>query len=453
MSLSPHLALLLCLALPGAAPAAPGPVAKAPVGRGGEDEADPPRTRAEKWRRLREAKLERLEPYRPGFIEKQILAFEKAERPSIFEVNLWGLYPRIQGIAKGSQNAIGVRLWRPNIGGSPLDLHGSAFYSINEYEFYDLQFGVIPGADVRLEVASALPLRSTKGDDVFELATITRPDRPAWGLYGSARYQHYTQLPFFGIGRDSRRADQTTFLHRDALYELFGAWQPGTMFVVTASGGFLRTGIGPGEDEEYPSLEEVFGEEGAPGLTEQPDYWTAGIQLQVDNRDVVANPGRGAVLALEAKRFRDPDERFSFFRLGFDARAFLPLGSPQRVLALRAHGVRDRADEGQQVPFFLQSTVGGSHTLRGFRNFRFRGEQVALLQAEYRWEANPAVEFALFVDSGAVAGPGQSLDLGKLRTSWGAGIRLKTPGAFLMRLEWSRSPEDNRLFFRFSPAW
>lgn len=453
MSRASHLLLTLCLALPGVALAGPEPVAGAFGNPGEEDRADAPHTRAEKWRRLREAKLEHLEPYEPNFLERQILAFEKAERPSIFEVNLWGLYPRIQGIAKGSQNAIGVRLWRPNIGSSPLDLHASAFYSINDYEFYDVQFGVIPGADVRLEAASALPLRSTKGDDVFELATITRPDRRAWGLYGSARYQHYTQLPYFGIGRDSRRADQTTFLQRDALYELFGAWQTGRVFLVGASGGYLQTGIGPGENVDYPSIEEVFGEESAPGLVEQPDYFTAGALFQIDSRDVVANPGRGAVLAVEVKRFFDPDDRFSFSRMGFDARAFVPLGSPQRVLALRAHGVADRADTGQQVPFFLQSTLGGSHTLRGYRNFRYRGEQVALLQAEYRWEANPAVEFALFIDSGVVAGPGRSLDLGKLRTSWGAGIRLKTPGAFLMRLEWARSPEDNRLFFRFSPAW
>ena len=436
-----------------AALAEAGPGQETPATAGDERPAHEPETRAESWRRLREAKLDELEAYRPGFLERQILAFEKAERPSIFDFNVAGFYPRIQGIAKGSQNAIGVRLWQPDIGGSPLDLHGSAFYSINDYELYDLQFGVIPGADVRLDATATLPLRSTKGDDVFELATITRPDRPSWGVYGTARYQHYTQLPFFGLGRESQVGDQTTFLQRDTLYEIAASWQSGRLFLVSLNAGHLEAGIGPGEDTEYPSLEQVFDQSHAPGLEQQPRYWTAGLVLQLDSRDVVSNPGRGAVLALHLQRYDDPDNRFSFSRLAVDGRAFLPLGSPQRLLALRGYAVRDEADEGQVVPFFMQQPLGGSHTLRGYRNFRFRGEKLALLQAEYRWEAVSALEFALFVDSGVVAQAGQSLDLQKLRTSWGAGIRFKTPQSFLARLDWARGPEDNRFYLRFSQGW
>ena len=49
------------------------------------------------------------------------------------------------------------------------------------------------------------------------------------------------------------------------------------------------------------------------------------------------------------------------------------------------------------MPFYLQSFLGGSHTLRAYASQRFRGEKLALFQAEYRWEAAPAVELALFV--------------------------------------------------------
>jgi hypothetical protein len=458
---SPLLPSLLALGLAGL-PGVPGPPPlerEQRVAAGEQEpgaapgERDEPRTRAAKWRRLREAKLEALEPYRPGFLERQILAFEKAERPSIFDINLAGIYPRIQGIAQGSQNAIGARLWRPNIAGSEIDLHASAFFSLAEYEFYDAQLGVIPGADARLEAPTGLPLRSTRGDDVFELATISRPDRHAWGVYASARYQHYTQLPFFGLGRDSRVEHETSYLQRDALYELHAAYQLGRALLLAASAGYMEAGIGPGEADK-PSLEELFDESAAPGLDEQPRYRTAGALFQLDTRDVTSNPGRGAVLALQARRFDDPDARFSFTRLAVDARAFIPLGSPQRVLALRGYGVRDQADAGEQVPFFMQQTLGGSHTLRGFRNYRFRGERVALLQAEYRWEAVPAVELALFVDSGmAVSRQRQSIDLRSFRTSWGAAIRFKAPEAFLMRLEWARSTEGNRFFLRLSPAW
>jgi hypothetical protein len=69
----------------------------------------------------RRAKCAELRPYEPGFIERQILAFEKAERPAFTQINLFGLYPRIQTIDHRSQTAGGVRLWRPGMGGSALD--------------------------------------------------------------------------------------------------------------------------------------------------------------------------------------------------------------------------------------------------------------------------------------------------------------------------------------------
>jgi outer membrane protein assembly factor BamA len=222
---------------------------------------------------------------------------------------------------------------------------------------------------------------------------------------------------------------------------------------VGGNAGYMETGIGPGEDEEYRSLEQVFDESQAPGLSDAPAYRTAGGVLQLDSRSAVSTPERGAVVAFQAQRYDDPDDRFSFTRIGLDARAFVPLGSPQRVLAMRGYAQRDTADAGQRVPFFMQQPLGGSHSLRGFQSFRFRGERVLLLQAEYRWFAVPALEFGVFVDSGVVASPGQSLDLHELRTNWGAGIRFKAPKSFLMRLEWARSPEDHRFYVRFSPGW
>ena len=38
------------------------------------------------------------------------------------------------------------------------------------------------------------------------------------------------------------------------------------------------------------------------------------------------------------------------------------------------------------MPFYLMPTLGGNDTLRGFREYRFRGPHAILLQAEYRWE-------------------------------------------------------------------
>jgi hypothetical protein len=409
--------------------------------------ADAPATRQEEWRRLREAKMQELRPYRPGFFERQILAIEKAERPSILDFNVLGVFPRIQSIASGSQTAFGVRLWQPEIKGSAWDLHASAFYSRVGYEFYDLQFGRIP------HKKGQFPLRSTKGDDVYELGTLGLPGTSATILYGSLRYRHYPREDFYGLGPDSLRADHSSFLLQDAWYELVAGYQFTEHVALTGRAGLIQAFVAPGSHETLPSTQALFGDESAPGLAAQPDYLHLATQLFVDYRDEPGNPHRGAMAALQVERFDDRDgSAFEFTRVALDARAYLPLGSSQRVLALRAFLNSDSATGGARVPFYYQETLGGSHTLRGFRNFRFRGEKLLLLQAEYRWEAAPALELVLFADAGRIGSEVSDLT-SDMHGSWGGGLRLKAVDTVLVRFDVARSPEDTRLFLRFSPSF
>ena len=63
----------------------------------------------------------------------------------------------------------------------------------------------------------------------------------------------------------------------------------------------------------------------------------------------------------------------------------VPRRSPRDRAARRALDLR--AERRQlDVPFYLMPSLGGNDTLRGFRNYRFRGPHALLLQAEYRWE-------------------------------------------------------------------
>jgi outer membrane protein assembly factor BamA len=146
-------------------------------------------------------------------------------------------------------------------------------------------------------------------------------------------------------------------------------------------------------------------------------------------------------------------EEFKFTRFAVDARGYLPLGSPQRVLALRAYTSLDDPAEGDRVPFYMQETLGTSHLLRGFPTFRFRGPKLLALQAEYRWEAIPALELAAFVDSGKVFDDMADFDLDGLETSYGFGLRLKSTTATLVRFDVAKSPEDTRLHLRFGAAF
>jgi hypothetical protein len=412
-------------------------------------DAAPAETRAERLRQARQkAQRARRPPPSPSFLERQILAIEKAERPSILNFQYKGFHPRLQGISSGSRTAPALRFWQPEMGGSPVSFHASAAYSLAGYQLYDAQLGLIPHTE------KSLPARSTKGDDVYELGSLKQSFRSHVILYASARYRHNPRERFFGVGPDSRLEDRSLYLLKDGLYELVGGYQFSPRIAATVRGGLLQveTGRGPGEGEDIPAVQDRFSEVAAPGLAVQPDFYRVQGTLLLDGRDRPWNPHRGAMLALSVARFSDRDDAgFSFRRVAVDARGYLSLGSPQRVLAARVLASSDDPDEGARVPFYLMDSLSNSHTLRGFQSLRFRDERLLSLQAEYRWEAAPALELALFCDAGRAFRGDWSLE--GLETGYGVGLRIKSHEAVLARLDLARSDEGTRLYLRFGAAF
>jgi hypothetical protein len=339
-------------------------------------------------------------------------------------------------------------LWRPDVGGSEVDIHGSAFFSIDGFEYYDLQAGLLPHRGKRF------PMRSTKGDDVYELGDISRHGFSRLTLYTSLRYRHFPETAFFGLGSGTRPQDRTSYLHQDATYDLVAGYQIRRHIAASVRGGLLQAFVGRGTDDAVPATQDRFDDRQAPGLSVQPDFVHLTGSLIVDYRDEPGNPRRGGMLAVSASRYADGDgDRFGFRRLAADGRGFLPLGSPQRVLAVRVYASADHASPGNRVPFYLQESLGGSHTLRAFPTYRLRGERLLLLQAEYRWEAWPALELAAFVDAGKVAAAGQSLGDADFAADWGFGLRLKTFERVLFRLDWATADENSRVLARFGSSF
>jgi len=408
----------------------------------------PPQTRAEAWRRLREEKRQRLEPYKPTFLERQILGFEKAERPSILDLNFEGFYLRVRSLASGSRWAPVLHFWRPDIKGSTFSVHASAAYSPTAYQLYDFQAGRLP------HHGRALPPPSTKGDDLYELGGLQKSSLDHLILYTSLRYRHQPRDAFFGLGQDSRESDRTAFLYQDASYELVGGWQFNRRLVASARAGYVQVFTSDGEDDDFPPIGARFDDRSAPGLARQPDFLKLSGLLLFDGRDRPFNPHRGGMVALELARFDDRDgDAFAFHRAAIDVRGYVSLGSPQRVLATRVRASRDEAAEGSRVPFYLQDALSNSHTLRGYQTFRFRGERLVSLQAEYRWEAAPALELVVFGDAGRVFRPEEDLDLDGLRGSMGVGLRLKSAEDVLARFDVAWGGEGSRVYLRFGPSF
>ena len=288
---------------------------------------------------LRQAKCGALRPYEQGFVEKQLLLVEKAERPPVGEWNLLGFYPRVQAIDHRSQLALGARFWQPNLRRSAFDLHGAYFYSKAGFHYGEGQAGVLP------QRGDALPAFAFKGDDVFELVNVREDDNQGYALYGQWYYRWSPRYDFYGIGPDSSKEDRSDFRQKDKLLEgVAGLRLAGKLSLVARAGRWIVS-TGEGEDDALPNVEEVFAPSEIPFFDERLEYNRWGGSLVFDGRDVRGNPHAGGVVAVQGLRFdRQSGEAPSFTRLSADARLYVPLGHRQRVLALRTYFTRDDAD-------------------------------------------------------------------------------------------------------------
>jgi outer membrane protein assembly factor BamA len=208
--------------------------------------------------------------------------------------------------------------------------------------------------------------------------------------------------------------------------------------------GLLQTSVSSGTDLPYTTASNDEGT--APGLVRSPDFVHLSGGAWLELRDEPGNPHRGAALGVAFSRF---DERhgnaFHFNRTSVDVREYFPLGSRRHVVALRQVASLDDPDAGSSVPFYMQSTLGGSRLLRGYDSHRFRDDKLLTLAAEYRFELHPKVELALIYEAGKVFPTMREFDLRNLLRSWGAGIRLKSPREVRFRLDVLHSPEGTRM--------
>lgn len=124
------------------------------------------------------------------------------------------------------------------------------------------------------------------------------------------------------------------------------------------------------------------------------------IPLQFDSRDHEQAPSSGWLINGRASLYRES------VGSDFDADIFMVNVNHYRpvrerdVLAFRAYA---RKTGGDDTPFFLLSTFGGSTDLRGYPSGRYRDEMMYALQSEYRWRFSEKWIFTGFAGFGEVA--------------------------------------------------
>ena len=399
-------------------------------------------SRAEGWQQMRQKKISDVTPEKPSKMESLMLRFEKQS----FALGYKGFYPGFANLSTGSGLAPSLRYWQPRLFGTSLDFQASAAYSLKSYQLYTVQFG---------KILQSIPERlvgETGSGGLGVFRGVRRSDTEFF-LYADLKYLNFPEEDFFGLGPGSDEENRSDYLFDSTSYDGVVGVKLSDSTVFALRAGYLQTDVGSGADSRFQNVEDVFDESEAPGLNEEIDFIRTSSIIFTDFRDTPGNPHKGVFLGFAHYYFDSRDQLFDFQRYVVDARGYLPLGSIQRVLALRFLTTLDDPKGGHNVPFYLQETLGGSGLLRGFREFRFRDLNTLYLSAEYRWEAAPAWELAFFYDTGKVFSDRSDFNLKDLKDSYGIGMRFKLPDSVFMRFDAARSDEGTRFYFTFNSSF
>jgi hypothetical protein len=239
------------------------------------------------------------------------------------------------------------------------------------------------------------------------------------------QYRSFTEVSYFGVGPDTPKADRSDY-HIDGpiLFATLG-FRPSSRFVFGGRFGVLDNDIQSGRSSDLPSVEDAFAVEDLPGFVEEPDYLLYSAFAALDQRNDPEDPTRGFFLEVQATSYRDRGfDRFDFEEATAEAHYFVPLNY-RMVLATRVRGVFTRAGEGQEIPFFMLPTLGGTRNLQAFENDRFRDRHSFLVTGELRYQATPEVRLEAFLDVGQVFPSFSEFRFSELEVGTGVGARYK----------------------------
>jgi len=309
--------------------------------------------------------------------------------------------PLIGGFPADAGFALGGAVSRTRTPG-PIAPHARGSVSIKKYQLYELGAGV--------------------------------PELGRWLSFDlTSRYRNYPQEDFWGIGPETPTNARENYLFEDIdTTATLSTSAHGFRGGVT--GGYVLINTGPGRDEKYPSVPE--------SLLTGPRYKHVGGFLEYDFADERTDPHKGGKYSFQWTSYLS-----SFQRYAVDIRHFLPVTSTDRI-ALRMQTLFTHSSSQTEIPFFMLPTVGGTDTVRGFNQYRFRDRNALIMNSEYRKPLGGFLDVVAFADAGRVFSKSMNLGLSDLHASYGVGARVKFGSRVFFGIDVGFSDEGHKLWFR-----
>ncbi len=159
------------------------------------------------------------------------------------------------------------------------------------------------------------------------------------------------------------------------------------------------------------------------GLTiDEMGYSATGIgaDFMIDKRNFILNPSEGYFVETKLSKYTDHTHKTGgFWNSSVDARyykTFRKLVFNSNVYAVHNQGL---------VPFRMMPYIGGPRFLRGYYAGRFRDNNLALAQVEFRRNLFWRIGIAAFTGAGQVYSDISQFGLSRFHYNYGGGLRLQ----------------------------
>jgi len=378
-------------------------------------------TRTKELEEQRSEHQKQLAPEKNTATEQFLLRLKDGKILERINYGYNGLRAKLGGLVTGGGFAAGPEYFREDLARGSVLVRASAQISFKNYQKYETQF--------------TLP-KLLGGKAFFD----TR-----------ATHRNYPSINYYGPGPDSSKDGRVDYRLEDTALDAALGVSPARFIKVGGAVGFLAVNVGPGTDKRFASAETIYTPALVPGIDRQTNFLRYGAFAQFDWRNDPFGPKGGGNYVVQYTRFEDQDlGSHDFNLLDVDLQHYIGLFNRTRVIALRAHTQLTDSRAGQRVPFYLQPVIGGSDDLRGYRPFRFSGNNSLALSAEYRWEIFAGCDGALFVDGGKVFSHRGELNFRNLESSVGFGLRFNARNRPFIRLDVGFSQEGVQVWFKFN---
>jgi outer membrane protein assembly factor BamA len=178
-----------------------------------------------------------------------------------------------------------------------------------------------------------------------------------------------------------------------------------------------------------------------------------GLSFTYDDRNNAFAPDKGSFAQIYFNHF---DKCFGsdyvYTNVVIDLRKFIRIYK-QQVLALQAYSFSNLGDN---VPLRSLATLGGSGSMRGYYDGRFRDKQQLVLQAEYRMPLYKKFGAAVFANTGDVGHTITDFSIPDLKFSFGGGLRyaINKSEKLNLRLDYGVGLNGNSgLYFQLGEAF